>query len=151
MQSISPNYSWENGVKQIRLLKKTCHKSCILCQLLRTKTLASGSKCIKHFFLFLPLFALYLLSRCDLFHMSCLSKISLMARSDILCFNHFNLKDKIMKIEHKKIFWRKLLHGSLLFISIRMGFSGTMAKVYRVVLELQVQPQDSSCIHRNET
>ena len=52
MQSISPNYNWENGVKQIRLLKKICHKSCILCQLLRTKTLASGSKCIKHFFYF---------------------------------------------------------------------------------------------------
>ena len=27
-----------------------------------------------------------------------------MASSDILCFNHFNLKNKIMKIEHKKIF-----------------------------------------------
>ena len=52
MQSISPNYNWENGVKQIILLKKICHKSCILCQLLRTKTLASGSKCIKHFFYF---------------------------------------------------------------------------------------------------
>ena len=52
MQSISPNYNWENGVKQIRLLKNICHKSCILCQLLRTKTLASGSKCIKHFFYF---------------------------------------------------------------------------------------------------
>ena len=52
MQSVSPNYNWENRVKQIRLLKKICHKSCILCQLLRTKTLASGSKCIKHFFYF---------------------------------------------------------------------------------------------------
>ena len=74
-----------------------------------------------------------------------------MASSDILCFNPFNLKDKIMKIEHKKIFGRKLLHGSLLFISIRIGFSGTMTKVYRVVLEWQVQPQDSSCTHRSET
>ena len=27
-----------------------------------------------------------------------------MASSDILCFNRFNLKNKIMKIEHKKIF-----------------------------------------------
>ena len=27
-----------------------------------------------------------------------------MASSDILCFNPFNLKNKIMKIEHKKIF-----------------------------------------------
>ena len=49
------------------------HKSCILSQLLRTKTLASASKCIKHFFLFLPLFALYVLSGCDLFNMSCFS------------------------------------------------------------------------------
>ena len=55
----------------MRLLKKICRKGCILCQLLRTKTLALGSKCIKLFFLFLPLFALYLLSGCDLFNMSC--------------------------------------------------------------------------------
>ena len=27
-----------------------------------------------------------------------------MASSDILCFNPFNLKNEIMKIEHKKIF-----------------------------------------------
>ena len=27
-----------------------------------------------------------------------------MAILDIFCFNHFNLKNKIMKIEHKKIF-----------------------------------------------
>ena len=81
-QSISPYYNWENGAKQIRLLKnichkscillkKICHKSCILCQLLREKTLASRSKCIKHFFL--PLFALYLLSGWDLFSTSFLS------------------------------------------------------------------------------
>ena len=104
MQPISPNYDWENGVKQIILLKKIYHKSCILCQLLRTKTLASGSKCISIFFLFLPLFALYLLSGCDLFHVSCLSYISLMASLDILCFKPFNLKNKIIKLEHKKIF-----------------------------------------------
>ena len=36
--------------------------------------------------------------------MSCLSSISLMASLDILCFNHFNLKNKIMKIEHQKMF-----------------------------------------------
>ena len=104
MQSISPNYNWENGVKQIRLMKKIRHKSCILCQLLRTKTLASGPKCIKHFFLFSPLFAWYMLSGCDLFHMSCLSLISLMASLNVFCFNSFYLKNKIMKIEHKKIF-----------------------------------------------
>ena len=27
-----------------------------------------------------------------------------MTTSDILCFNHFNIKNKIMKIEHKKLF-----------------------------------------------
>ena len=86
MQSISPNYNWENGVKQIRLLKTICHKSCILCQLLRRKTLASGYKCIKYF-LFLPLFALYMLSGCDLFNMSYLTYISLIASLEILSFN----------------------------------------------------------------
>ena len=60
----------ENGVKQIKDTQENLSQSCILCQLLRTKTLASGSKCIQHFSLFLPLFALYLLSGCDLFNMS---------------------------------------------------------------------------------
>ena len=71
MQPISPNYNWENWVKQIKITEENLSQSFILCQLLRTKTLASGSKCIKHFLLFLPLFALYLLSGCDLF-MTCL-------------------------------------------------------------------------------
>ena len=59
------------GFKQIKITEENFSKSCILCQLLRTKTLASGSKCIKHFFLFIPLLALYPLSGCDLFNMSC--------------------------------------------------------------------------------
>ena len=73
MQPLSSNYNWENGVKQIKITEEYLSQSCILCQLLRTKTLASGLKCIKHFFLFLPLFALYMISGCDLFNMSCLS------------------------------------------------------------------------------
>ena len=72
MQPISPNYHWENEVKQIKITGENLSQSCILCKLLRTKTLASGSKYIKHFFSFLPLFALYLLSGCDLFNMYCL-------------------------------------------------------------------------------
>ena len=60
MQPISPNYNWENGVKQIKITEKNLSQSCILCQLLRTKILSSGSKCIKHFFLFLQLFAISL-------------------------------------------------------------------------------------------
>ena len=58
-----------------------------------------------YFSKFLPLFALYLLSGCDLFDMSCLSQISLMTSLDILCSNPFNLKNKIIKIEHKEIFF----------------------------------------------
>ena len=50
MQPISPNYNWENGVKQIKITEENLSQSCILCQLLRTKTLPSGSKCIKYFF-----------------------------------------------------------------------------------------------------
>ena len=49
-QPISPNYNWENGVKQINITKENLSQSCILCQLLRTKALASGSKYMKHFF-----------------------------------------------------------------------------------------------------
>ena len=70
MQLINPNYNWENGVKQIQITEENLSQSCILCQLLRTKTLASGSKWIKHFYLFLPLFALHLLNGCDLFNMA---------------------------------------------------------------------------------
>ena len=73
MQPISPNYNWENGVKQIKITEENLSQSCILCQLLRTKTLASGSKCMKHFFLFLPLFALYLLrGLVDVIYLTCL-------------------------------------------------------------------------------
>ena len=104
MQPISPNYNWENGVEQIKITEENLSQSCILCQLLRAKTIASRSKCIKHFFLFLPLFAWHLLSRCDLLNMSRLSSISVMASLDILCSNPLNLKNKITEIEHKKIY-----------------------------------------------
>ena len=50
--SYSLKYNWENGVKQIEITEENLSISCILCQLLRTKTLVSGSKCIKHFFYF---------------------------------------------------------------------------------------------------
>ena len=109
MQSISPNYNWENWVKQIRLLKKIFCKSCILYQLLRTKTLALESKCIKYFFYFyhsLPYICcaegMWFISHV----MSFLNLLKLMASLDILCFNPFicNLKNKIFKIEQKKIF-----------------------------------------------
>ena len=53
MEPISRNYIWENGVKQIKTTEQNLSQSCILCQFLRTKTLASGSKSIKHvFFIF---------------------------------------------------------------------------------------------------
>ena len=50
--SISSNYNRENWGKQIKITEENLSQSFILCQLLRTKTLASGSKCIKHFFYF---------------------------------------------------------------------------------------------------
>ena len=59
-------------MKQKKITEENLSESDILCQLLRTKSLASGSKCIKDFYLFLPLFSLYLLSRCDVFNMSSL-------------------------------------------------------------------------------
>ena len=72
---LAPTITEKVGLKKIKITAENLSKSCILCQLLSTKTLDSGSKCIKHFFLFLPLFALYLLSGCVLFNMSCLSWI----------------------------------------------------------------------------
>ena len=43
MQPISTNYNWETGVKLIKITEENLPESCILCQLLRTKTLALGS------------------------------------------------------------------------------------------------------------
>ena len=48
-QSISSNYNWENGVKPIRITEGKLSQSFTLRQFLRTKTLDSQSKCIKHF------------------------------------------------------------------------------------------------------
>ena len=107
MQPISPNYNWENGVKQTKVIEEKLSQSCILCQLFsiaKDKDPSIRIKMGQTFFLFLPLFALYLLSGCDLFNMSCLSQISLMASLDVLCSKVLNLKIKIQKIEHKKIF-----------------------------------------------
>ena len=73
MQPVSSNYNWENKVKQIKITEENLSQSCIFCQLLRTKTLASWWKFIKHFLLFLPLSALYLLSGRNLLNMSSLS------------------------------------------------------------------------------
>ena len=70
MQSISPNYNSVNGVKQIKTTEWNLSQSCTLCQLLKTKTLAPGSKCIKQFFL---IFYHYLTYICwvDVIHLTC--------------------------------------------------------------------------------
>ena len=52
MLPIRSSYNWENLVKQIKITEENLSQSCILCQSLRTKTLASGSNYIKHFFYF---------------------------------------------------------------------------------------------------
>ena len=57
----------------MKITEEKLSQSCILCQLLKTKTLASGLDCIRYFFKFLLQFALYLLSGCDLINMICLS------------------------------------------------------------------------------
>ena len=75
MQFISPTYSWENRVKQIKITEENLSQSSILYQLLRTKTIASGSKCIKHFFIFITIYLISAewMSGCDLLDMSLLS------------------------------------------------------------------------------
>ena len=106
MQTISPNYPWENGVKQIKRAEEKSSQSCVLSSIAKDKDPSSRVKMHqKKFFWFLPPFILYLLRGCDLFNMSYFSLISLIASSDILCSDHFNLKIKITKGEHKKIFW----------------------------------------------
>ena len=69
MQHISLNYKWENGVKQIKITVENLSQSSMLCQLLRTKTLASEAKCIKHFcFIFTTIYLL----RFDVTYLTCL-------------------------------------------------------------------------------
>ena len=70
MQPISPNYNRENGVKQIKTTEKN-----LLClvSVAKDKDPIIRVKMQQTFFLFIPLFALYLLSGCDLFNISCLS------------------------------------------------------------------------------
>ena len=98
-----------------RLLKNICHKvqSCILCQLLRTKSLASGSKCIKYFFFFhyLPYLASF-------------------------CTNPLNLKNKITKIDHKKIFCgpSKVLKNISWPINVCLKYFMTPTKTLRTSL-----------------
>ena len=64
VQHISPNYNCENGVKQIRLLQKICHNIFILS--ITSKGPSMRVKMHQIFLKFLPLFALCLLSGCDL-------------------------------------------------------------------------------------
>ena len=56
MQSISPNYNGENGVKQIKLLKKFCHKvaSCVSC--LEQRRWHQGQNASNIFFIFTTIF-----------------------------------------------------------------------------------------------
>ena len=74
MQPISPNYNEENGVKQIAndYWRKFVTKLCLV-SIAKDKDLSIRIKMDQIFFLFLPLFALYLLSGSDLFNMSSLS------------------------------------------------------------------------------
>ena len=59
-----------------------------------------------------------------------------MASLDILCFNSFNLKNKIMKIEHKKIFHgpSKILKTVSWPISICLKYSMTPTKTLQAPL-----------------
>ena len=73
MQPISPNYPWENGVKQIKSAEEKLSQSCILCSIAKDKDPSCMVKIKIHqktFFKFLPPFVVYLLSGYDLFNMS---------------------------------------------------------------------------------
>ena len=70
IQSISPNYNWENGVKQT---EENLWQKLYLVSIAKDKDHNISVKMYQTFFLFLPLFALYLLNGCHLLNMSCLS------------------------------------------------------------------------------
>ena len=74
MQSISPNYNrkWSQTDK-ITEENLSQFEKLYLVSIAKNKDPSIRVKMHQTFFLFLPLFALYLLSGCDLFNMSCLS------------------------------------------------------------------------------
>ena len=57
-----------------------------------------------------------------------------MASLDILCFNYFNLKNKILKIEHKEIFRgpSKILKNISWFINIYLKYFMVPTKTLRL-------------------
>ena len=130
MQPISPNDNWESGFKQVKVTEENLSQCSILCHLPRIKILASGLKCIKHFFLIFTTICLISAEWMWLFNMSCLSLVSLMASLDIFCFNPFNLKNRIRKIEHKEIFCgpSKLLKNISWSINICLKYFMTPTK-----------------------
>ena len=73
MPPISPIYNWENEVKQVKNTEENLSQSCILSQLVREQRPSNQVKITWNIILFLLLFALYLLSGCDLFNLFCLS------------------------------------------------------------------------------
>ena len=72
MQPFNPNYNWETGVKQIKITEENLSQSCILCQLLRTKTLAWWSNCIKHFLIIFTTICLPYICWVDVIYLTCL-------------------------------------------------------------------------------
>ena len=65
-----------------------------------------------------------------------INKILIKNQTSILC--SYSLKSALFS------YTKKVLRCSYLFISTNMGFTGAMAKVYRALMEWQVQSQDSS-------
>ena len=70
----------------------------------------------------------------DLFNMSCLSSIFLMDIFDVLYYNSLNLKNRITKIEHKKIFCgpSKILKNIYWPINVFLKYSRTPTKTLRL-------------------
>ena len=136
MQPISPNYNWENGVKQIKITDENFSQSSFLCQLVRTKTLASEWKCIKHFFFeFLPLFSLYLLSGwVDVTYFTFFAFLKSPSWLVWIFCAPTPLEHK--KIEHKKIFCgpSKILKNISWFINICLKYFMAITKTLRPLL-----------------
>ena len=93
------NYNWENSVKQIKIIYwKKFVTTFYLVPIAKDKDPSIRVKMHQTYFYFLLLFALFL-SECDLFYMSCLSQISLMASLNIL--NSIPLNSKKEKKKQK--------------------------------------------------
>ena len=122
MQPISPNYPWENGVKQIKRAEQKLSQSCIFWSIIKDKDFSSRVK--MHQKKFSLNFYLHLSYTCwvDVVYLTCLTFLKSLWKPDetfcaqtILTWKLRLLKENIRKyfVAHQK--FSKIFHDQLIY------------------------------------